>query len=166
MKTMKLLTRLSSEEIEEKRETIVELLGRRAQIEADKKESAREFREALKNIDKQIEGLRAEAAEMHELREVEVDERISGNKVVIFRTDTGEVVSERKVGDSERQARARAPRRPAESASSAGGDDDDGDDEDAAEPPRAPRRGRRQGGGGSDSWDDLASRHGDEDEED
>lgn len=135
---MKLRTKLSAAEIEERREEIIELLSERAEIDQAKKEAAKEYREKLKILDKRIEGLRAEAAEGYDLREVEVDETAAGASVTLFRTDTGEVVSSRRMTESERAARG------ARDAVLPSNDEEPGEgDEDAPEGRQAPRRGRR-----------------------
>lgn len=156
---MKLRTKLTPAEIDQRREMIIELLSERATVDQEKKEAAKEFREALKRLDKRIEGLRAEASEGYDLREVEVDERISGERVITFRRDTGETVSQRRMQESERAARE--AREELEDLDDE--DDDDGDEEPPAAP-QAARRGRRTRtreetpGGQGDPWADLEER--------
>lgn len=152
---MKLRTQLTATEVEEKRERIVELLSERAEVDQAKKEAAKDYREQLKILDKRIEALRAEAAEGYDLREVEVDEKVTGKMVTIFRTDTGEAVSRRRMTASEKEAREAQ-----DELLDLDDEDTEGDGESAPAGRQAPRRGADDDDPDDDPdpWEDLDAR--------
>lgn len=120
-KTMKLRTSLDEAEVRAKQDQIVGLLGEQQKAEEAKAVAAKRFRDQIKDLKKRIEAIRAEVAELSELREVEIEERLLDSNgddcnpddddakwVVITRLDTGEEVSRRKLTASERESRSSA----------------------------------------------------------
>jgi len=98
---MKLRTRITDNDREDLQERLVELLGDRKQVEEEKRDKAKHYRDTLKELDARIEATRKAIDEGVELREVEVVEVPEGRYMVTRRIDTDEAVTRRKLTPSE-----------------------------------------------------------------
>lgn len=96
-------TRLSPEERDDRARELARQVREKGRVESAAKESASEFKEQIKAIDKAIFRLSEAANNGVEERDVECHEVLAGNQVTVFRRDTGEVVETRAATKQEMQ---------------------------------------------------------------
>lgn len=103
MRTLKLRTELTEDEIHDKSAQIAQLVGERKDLADAKRREAKRYKDKIDQKAKQIEELSEEVNTRHEMREVEVSEIREGKFVVTYRVDSGESVSKRKLTASEEE---------------------------------------------------------------
>lgn len=105
MVTQKVQCKLTDDELAERSQQLVELLGDRRTLAEEAKESAAGYRDRLKAIDKDVDGLLDQLTEGVEQRELEVEEMRDERRgeIVTRRADTGEEIDRRAMTAEERQ---------------------------------------------------------------
>lgn len=104
--TRELPCKLNQKELDQRRDELASLIDKKNQLEYEKSELSKEYRQRLDEIDRTIGKLASEIRSKSEPRQVEVrrekDLRLGVETVV--RVDTGEEVSQRQLEPHERQA--------------------------------------------------------------
>ncbi len=101
MRTLKLRTELTEEEIHERSLQMAQLVNESARLADEKREKAKSYKKQFDDKKKLIEELSEEVTTRHEMREVEVQEMREDKHMVTYRCDTGGTVSRRKLTQSE-----------------------------------------------------------------
>lgn len=103
MRTLKLRTELTDDEVHDKSAAVAELVNEKRALADAKRREAKRYKEQIDQKAKLIEELSEEVTSRHEMREVEVSEIREGKFVVTYRVDTGASVSKRKLTASEEE---------------------------------------------------------------
>jgi hypothetical protein len=103
--TRSLKCKLTPEEVAARGQELANQIGDRHQVELEKKAEADKFKAQIQEIDSRCTELATEIRDKAEWREGEVVAERDGDQMVLIRLDTGEVIQQRPLKDSERQVK-------------------------------------------------------------